>query len=378
VTAGSAGYQEGAVRYWDIVPAHYSPRAVQVGGGPIYQMNFQSIAGPPDKSRTNAWTAHWIEVDVHNRGADPGYFTDIYGGYNPVMGLYLSAWGDTQGRKGGGTDTNMTASFIAARYRPVISANSKWVGTYIGFNVASDTLVGEGFDTYYWPPNTDPKNPASHIGGHGGVGYDALGAFARLAGFYTTYAGTSRVTVYSNAGQGVFVDLNPGDIINLPQVHTYDGVTFGGQEYTISNIDLTNETVDITGTGSAIAGGTFGGGINFGEVAYIKRHTPFAWGQGWGAWQHYMYINPQSNIRDGLAVHSIPVSANQPGGGFGWDDGNGNVAWVKGFMNTPGNIDIKSQTLGTGKLILSSFPTSCTGLASGTLYNNSGAPTFCP
>ena len=379
ITSGAAGYNNRANIYWDIAPDHYSPRSMLVGGGPIYQMNFQSIASPPDKSRANSWTAHWIEVDVHNRGADGGYFTDLYGGYNTVMGLYLSAWGDTQGRKGGGTDTNVTAAFIAARYRPVISANSKWVGYYMGFNVTSDALVGEGFDSYYWPPDTDPKVPANHVGGHGGVGADFLGAYARLAGFYTTHAGTSAITVYSNAGQGVWVDLNPGDIINLPQSHSYDGVTFLAGEYAISNIDLVNETVDIQGTGVALIGGTFGGGLNFGEVAYIKRHTPFAWGQAWGGWQHLLFVNQQAHIRDGLAVHSIPKTSYNPGGGLGWDDGLGNIARIDGILNGTGNIDIKLTPIGAaGRLLANKFPTSCSGLASGTLYNNANVAAFCP
>lgn len=379
VTSGSPGYHLGNARVWTVDPEHYQPSS-QVGGPAVFQMNFWQLACPRDSSRANNWACFLGEFDLmaRNGPADPGYNFDLYGGQNPATGFYLATWGDTAGKRNGGTATNVSAHYVSARYRPTNSPTAKWVGNYIAFMSTPESLVGEGFDTWYCDPTTDCTQPANHVGKHGGVGADLAGAIAALTGYYTTHAGNSTVTLYSIPGQGVFTDLANGDIINLPQVHTYDGVTFGGGEYAISNISLANETVDITGTGTATLGGTYGAGLNFGEVAYIKRHTPFAWGQSRGAFQHALYINNQSLIRDGLAISSIPQTAYNPGGGLGWRDAAGNLATVKGVMNTAGNIDIVSKPLGTGKVIAGPFPTSCSGLATGTLANVGGIATFCP
>lgn len=339
-TDGTSGFHDGDTYYYVANPEFYSP----TGAGPRFQTGITQAYTPNDLTSDNAWATVLREDNYINRGLDLGYAPILSTPLHNMVGNWMGPLaGPVTIVPGGGTGHNWnTAQSCFSAYG--------LVGIYDCISNQPDALVGA----------------ANDVTGHGGVFADAFGSYDTLPDHPFQTTNGSNIIIVTTQGSGAD-NANDGDSVYLPIAQTINGVTFGGQNYVISATNHATNKFSITGSGNASSTGT--GGV-IGWMSF-QPFVPYAPYQATGEFKHGIIANQQSRFQDGLFVHSIP------GAGVGWDDGTG-IAIMTGISSGAGNVGILITPAGTGKVTVTGFPTSCSGLLSGTLFNNSGAPAFCP
>ena len=311
-TTGAGSYSVQYQRTMYVNPAFYQSAPAN---GVQYQHTYTQFYTAPDTTGTHKFGHVGWEADYINRGGDFGYKSLPYNSVNPTVGIWAGPIDlvDPVVPGGGAAHNWLTVFALKGQYGTV--------GCYQGFLITPSALVGAA------------KDPT----GHGGVGFDVHGAYLDLANNpFTTSNGTSQITV--TAPLKDYIDaLANGDTVYIPQVYSFNGVTFGGGNYTIAN--KSGATFQITGTGTATRNGS-GGGAN--QAVFPNPLVPFAWTQLWGSWKHGLVT---TNFR----VESGNLVETQPGNGFAWNDGTG-TASVNAVATSPGNIDITLTPAGTGRV----------------------------
>jgi len=331
-TSGATGFPVGHSDYVIANPS-FLPLAA-AGVGPQYQEFYSQFYTPNDTTKTHYFGATGHEQDYINRGSDEGYFPNLYAAPRPTIGMWYGAQGGTVTGfvPGGGSGHN---------WNTIYSCFSAFglVGIYDCNSNQADSLVGAA---------NDPS-------GHGGVGYDFMGAIEFLSiNPFTTANGTSTVTIANNTAG---VSQVNGNTVYIPSIYTINGVTFGGGNYTIANVTSTNFT--ITGTGTASASGS-GGGTN--QWMSFATLVPYAPAQAQGEFKHGYACASNSKFDDGLCVTSVP------GAGIGWNDGTG-TASVTGTEKSAGNVEVTLTPSGTATINLNGHVIANGLLTSGTLTN---------
>jgi hypothetical protein len=308
-------------------------RSPAQGFGPQFQQEWRMAFGPKDAAPagTHGWGMTGTELDLVNRGTDPGYSPNLFGAPNPTIGFWVGAYNDVPSFvPDGGVATNWNTIFA-------VFSQGGAVGNYVSFSSQQNALVGAA---------RDPT-------GHGGVGVVLYGAYSGYpANGVATVSGSSVVTVapYQTTAQ---VNGNP---VYFPQVVTVNGVTFGGAAYVMSNVTAT--TFQITGTGSASATGAGGAA----QVFYYQNLVPYAPMEFRGSFKHGISTT-EFRSEDGSIIRT------QPGNGIAWDDGTA-AASITGTEISAGNVSIVLTRAGTGTVRLVGLPTSAAGLTTGDVWRN--------
>ena len=319
--------------------------------GPDCEQNYDEFYSPPETSGLYAYHSIQRETDIVNLNGDFGYATNPFQAANNVTGTWFVPYVGNATRLAqlGGTPHNIGQ---AITFGPggSVSPNQR-VAFYQATLVQANSIVGAG---------NDPT-------GHGGVAHDVFGSYAFLPPQpFTTAIGTAVVTV--TAGRAYLFGHANGDTIYLPGSYSFDGVSFGAGDYAIANVNLAAGTFTVTGSGAGVSGVTAGG---VGQAAFFDKEAPFSPISVHGEFLHGITATTNSRFEDGLFVNM------QPGQGVGWSDGSG-TAIIKATAPTAGNLNIVFAPAGTGTVNISGFPTSCSGLPTGTLANIAGTATFCP
>lgn len=280
-------------------------RSPAQGFGPQFQQEWRMAFGPKDTAPagTHGWGMTGTELDLVNRGTDPGYAPNLYGAPNPTIGFWVGAYNDVPSFvPDGGVATNWNTIFA-------VFSQGGAVGNYVSYSSQQNALVGAA---------RDPT-------GHGGVGVVLYGALNGIPpNAFATVSGSNVVTV---TPYGLTAQVN-GDSVYIPTVQTINGVTFGGAAYVMSAIAAT--TFQITGTGSASATGV-GGAV---QNIYYQNLVPYAPMEFRGSYKHGISTT-EFRSEDGSIIRT------QPGNGVVWDDGAGVVSSITGSAS--GRVVVAGQ-----------------------------------
>lgn len=290
---------------------------------PNYQDHWSVFTTPNDTSGLYGWGATFHEIDLTNRGADQGYFPNIYGTPNPTIGLWFVPEAVYSWEPGGGTAHNWDEGIAFARS---VTNNLFF---YTPLSVQADSLT---------PAAIDPT-------GHGGVALDLMGSMDFLpANPFATTSGTSTITVTDTSG-GLSNIIN-GNTVYIPSTYTIAGVTFGNGNYSIANVNQTNNTFQITGIGTA-SSTSIGGGAN--QSISFANYTPYAPIQFWGEFKHGI-TTQFFKADDGYLVNT------QVGNGYSWNDYSNHTASINTDEPSSGNINIDLNPTGSGQILTHGNP----------------------
>lgn len=321
ITTGSSGFVVNNEHLDDFNPSFLPSVGNSKGDVARYESNWEEMATPADSTKTKSFSTTYNELDLINRGSDEGYNPNLYGAPRATTGFWVGPTSVPGWLPGGGTATNWNTVFSVFQDVPLY--------VYDGFSIQSDALT---------PAAVDPS-------GHGGVGIDLMGATEFLGtNPFSTTSGTSTITVADNTG-GAKGALANGDSVYIPNKYTISGVTFGDASYTVSNVNLTTHTFQITGIGTAVAS-VAGGGSS--QNIFISKLAPYAPLQFWGEYKHGL-ITDNFKADDGYLINT------QVGNGYAWSDGTG-TAVVTSDAPSTGNVNIDLNPAGTGQVLINGNP----------------------
>ena len=350
VTTGADGFPINDGRLMYATPSFFTTVA-SGQTGTRYENRWSVMVGPNDTTALNTWTVTGEEIDIVNRGeTNKGYFPSRFVTPRLVEGVQIVTFDSLLGAPGGG-------SFTHCDFGHSINAIGMPTRWYHGYTVSPNTLVGVLQDT---------------TSNHGGVGHEISGAYTYLTtNPFASIVSTSTIRVTTGSGGVASLnDRSNGDSVYIPGAYTLNGVSFGNASYTISNINLTTYTFDITASGTASASGSGGGSQ---KVIYFANDVPYAPINLSGEWAHGIVTDTFSKFDDGLLIST------QAGNGVGWSTSAG-AASIN--ATTAGNITLDAplglSATGIGTNALTGYKLRVGGTATGatTVYGVGINPTI--